>query len=187
MKIDTRQNKGRPLEAVITIDVQSLNTKDAQLVGLWNIGKSASEIAAELHVTRNAVIGKIWRLRNKGVNIEAHKKPNTKSVNTKSQREKKSVPLLDLIFKKQKEEKIKSVIKHREPLVAHSLNISFKDLRGNSCRYVMNDGLPENFIFCGAPKARGPYCEAHAAICYVPPKLPEQRRRNPNEMQRYYR
>lgn len=41
----------------------------AQLIKLWNENKSHLEIARELGTTRNAVAGKVWRLRNAGVQM----------------------------------------------------------------------------------------------------------------------
>lgn len=187
MKTDSTKSSARPSEAVIIIRDRTLNDYEAKLVKLWNEGKSAGEIAKELHVTRNTIMGKIWRLRNKGVGIEKHERTNTRGKDKKPRVRRSPAPLLDLIFKRQKEEKIGEVIKHEEPFITNSLNIRFKDLRNHSCRYVINDGRPENFIFCGAPKERGAYCEAHASICYTPPRLPVRSQHNPSAPQRYYR
>lgn len=46
--------------------------RSERLVALWNEGKSASMIAAELGVSRNAVAGRIHRLRRRGAKIKEH-------------------------------------------------------------------------------------------------------------------
>lgn len=173
MKTDSNPNNVRQSEAAITTNGRVLDDYESQIVKLWNEGKSASDVARLLGKTRNAIMGKIWRLRNWGAKIEQHKRSNTRGLSAKSKRPynaRRSAPLLDILFKQVKSEKIKEVAVRQETIIAKSLNIRFSDLKNSSCRYVVNDGLPENFIFCGAPKERGSYCEAHALICYIPPK-----------------
>ena len=45
--------------------------------------------------------------------------------------------------------------------------MKFTELTSRSCRFVLNDGRPETFFFCGEPKSVGPYCKDHAALCYL--------------------
>lgn len=43
-----------------------------RLIALWNEGKSASAIGTEMGISRNAVLGRIYRLRGQGMQIKQH-------------------------------------------------------------------------------------------------------------------
>lgn len=185
MKADTQANNAPRSEAEGTLIIKNyvLNDYEAKIIELWNSGKSAAQIGAVLKVSRNVIIGKIWRLRRKGVSTSEHVRPKSTEPRVRTPRERKPKPL-GLLFKQPRP---RTALAETVAPVANSKNIKFRQLKNNSCRYVTNDGRPENFLFCGAPKERGPYCEAHALICYVPPRSPERKQHNPNGMQRYYR
>lgn len=165
---------------------------EKKIIELWNKGYSTAMIAAEVGKTKNMICGKVFRMREKGFDLS----PRAEITKIKTETGKEKVahrrltmdqPLLGLVFKKKTEERVKPVVIIKDPPSAKPRNIKFKNLTSKSCRYVVNDGRPENFIFCGAPKERGPYCEAHALICYVQPKTLAKTQRNPNGQQRYYR
>ena len=44
--------------------------------------------------------------------------------------------------------------------------VKFDKLTPKLCRFVLNDGPPENFLFCGQPKKGRAYCKDHEALCY---------------------
>lgn len=161
-----------------------LSDYEKKILELWNQNLSTALIAAELKVTKNMICGQVYRMRERGVKIErratvtsgSHRERQMRGiygeeiVSAKPQRD---APLLDWMLKKEKTSKPLPEMKISDE--ANPLNIKFWDLTADSCRYVMNDGRPENFIFCGAPKERGAYCEAHAKICFNVPTY-EQRR-----------
>lgn len=169
-----------------------LNEFERKIVELWKENYSTAMIGEKLGVTKNIICGRVFRMRARGVDLPPRAIITPSASTTEKRRpynRKKIVtaPLIDLIFKKQKEEKVRPIIVVKEAPLAKPNNIKFKQLTAKSCRYVVNDGRPENFIFCGAPKERGAYCEAHALICYAPSKPPERKQHNPNAQQRYYR
>lgn len=175
------KNNVRQSEAATQATTKSyvLDDYEKKIVSMWNTGFSAAQIALAVGKNRNMVIGKVWRMRQKGVVLHFHERPKSNKPNTvrvkRTERRKKSVlPLFD--FKPPP-----------KPVEAKPLNISFWQLKNNSCRYVTNEGRPENFLFCGAPKERGSYCEAHAKICFAPPKTPAPMQRSPIAQRRYYR
>lgn len=142
-----------------------LDDYEKQVVELWNLGKSASEIGKILGKTRNSIVGKIWRIRQRGFDIS-----NRESRKKKVKAERKPRPKKEKVIKTVFVGNVEKTVVEFKPQKAESanpLNIKFNKLKKDSCRYVMNDGLPENFIFCGAPIGRGSYCEAHASICYT--------------------
>lgn len=58
------------------------------------------------------------------------------------------------------------------------------ELKPTSCRYVLNEGNPASYIFCGKPKAASSYCAEHYRLCYVPGSAPvfrKTRKGGPNE------
>lgn len=142
-----------------------MNDVEAKILELWNKGVSTAKIGAEVGKTKGSICGLLWRMRRRGLII-----PTRQQISVSEK------------FHEKREEKIQ--LKHKErpdlleqfvkPVLAHSLNIGFWKLKNNSCRYVVNDGRPEQFIFCGAPKKQGAYCEAHSAICYLPPRVPSK-------------
>lgn len=149
-----------------------MNAIEEKIIQLWTEGLSTAKIAAEIGMSKNSVCGRIFRMRERGVTIPPKKigqrdtapKPRVQGV--RKPRVRLKTPFIDGFDKAKR---------FQPKQAAHSLNIGFWKLKSDSCRYVVNDGRPENFIFCGAPRERGPYCEEHAKICYNVPTY-EQRR-----------
>ena len=156
-----------------------------QLTELWAMGKSCSQIAAEMGngLTRNAVIGKVHRLR-----LPARKEYHAKS----NHRYRQNPP----------PPKAKKPTKGRRPgaalpLLPEGLPGDLEALRGNAwaalpsstpkpllvvseangCRWPIGEERP--YLFCGEPTHRGNYCAAHRSISFrpVPPKQPRTARR----------
>lgn len=48
--------------------------------------------------------------------------------------------------------------------------VAFAELHAQHCRFPYGDPGHPDFLFCGSPKQRGPYCEHHARIAYQPPR-----------------
>ena len=61
-----------------------------EVVTLWRVGFTAGEIAGQLHVSRNAVMGHIGRARSQGVDLGAKRDPAIKPRGTASGGERKS-------------------------------------------------------------------------------------------------
>lgn len=125
--------------------------RDSTIIHMWNENYTGSQIAAELGVTRNVVMGVLHRYRCRGLvgrKILAPVKPAP----TKPRR--KSVP------------KIKE-----KPIVYVEGKVKFADLhQSRQCHYIVNDGPPSEYLFCGKPQEKGSYCAHHASICYMPPR-----------------
>ena len=104
----------------------------------WSAGLSATQIASDLgDTTRNAVIGKAWRLglADRRVMRKARKpRPEHRRV-----AKPRPAPA---------------------PSPCKSVSRPLFDLRDNECRWVVDT---EEFLFCGAPIAgsRHPYCARH--------------------------
>lgn len=133
----------------------------AELIRLIKEKWSASTIANHMtnfthqKVSRNAVIGKCHRMHMKldsGINRPKPKLPKTENIWRPRTR--------NLDQPKPK----------REAIVVESLDIQLLDLQVQHCRYPHGEYSP--FKFCGQPILEGKtYCAAHAAMCYIPPRV----------------
>lgn len=151
---------------------------DDKLIALWNNGLSAAQVGEALGVSKNAIMGKINRLRAKGITLRA--RPASEATKEKRQardaRRHRSVALSP---------KLPRV--HAPPVPptppapptapSDTQFISLLDLLPWSCRYVVSP-TPVGALYCGAPKTKGSYCTAHAAICYVKEKPCNSRTRS---------
>jgi len=155
------------------------------LTKLWGEGLSASAIAKILGgVTRNAVIGKVHRLRLKG-RAPAHRTSSTanKTIEVKPPRKAPAAPRTDgaTALKqgagKQPAPVEKPAAKVRlvdPPLKGTITNIM--ELTRHTCRWPIGDPGEENFAYCGSRAGNGsPYCEHHTKLAYQPSS--SQRRR----------
>lgn len=133
-----------------------------QLKSLIGAGYSCRQIAEEIGVTRNAVIGKVNRLglsRPKGVPAAS-----------RDATERKRAPWRPKILTQQ------ALLLRLPPEPLPRLeDISIFDGRGCSllelsagkCRWPINEPGAENFCFCGNTPLEGfPYCAGHARIAY---------------------
>lgn len=137
---------------------------------------TGTEIAKELGTTRNAILGKVHRLRLEGrleTRPKEQKAPPEVSAAPKPPRQKpepkpkKEKPTLITLPSQTVQRGLTS--KPVVPVVERPKRgpVRFADLTRRSCRYVINNGRPETYLFCGEVSAPGlPYCEDHARLCY---------------------
>ena len=131
--------------------------KERRLEKLFRQGKSFSLIAADIGVTRNAVIGKAHRMK-----LQGHKPveclPRPRSANPRIRRR----------------HAIRAVaVKKAKPKIIadHDYSCTIYDLSDCSCRYPLW-GLQTPHaqrFYCGIPQASvaagSPYCERHTTVC----------------------
>ena len=130
----------------------NLDDIDQEIVKLWKKGYSGSQISKVVGITRNAVMGRVFRMRKAGVDVDSR-----------------------TIEAVQKYEEVKK--SYRKPRIAPpekvakselTYGVPFRRLVSGACRYVVNDGSAANYIFCGLPADKGAYCSDHYKLCYVP-------------------
>lgn len=160
---------------------------------LWAEGLSASTIAAQLGgVSRNAVIGKVHRLklssrgRTTAAPTRQKKAPTaaattvTKSV-TRTATVTRSMPVSVGATALQVQFEAEPVARQylrpqSEVVVPISRRLKLVQLSERTCKWPNGDPLSEDFSFCGNDCAdTGPYCGYHSRIAYQPAN--ERRRR----------
>lgn len=124
----------------------------AEVMTMLAEGFSARKIGEAKGLSRNAVIGRIYRdrqLRQAGVRARTYTHPKPKP---KRSRRKKSPP------------KPFSVA----PTAFRCWPVTLMELERGECRWAVNNAAPwEGHLFCARPAPDGPYCPKHAARAYT--------------------
>ena len=155
-----------------------------QLRKLWSEGHSASQIAAQLgSVTRNAVIGKVHRLklssRGRSTAAPARQKKAVQTV-TASRTTSRAATVTRSVTTSigatalQQQFDVEPVARyHMRPtenvVVPISRKLHLVELSERTCKWPNGDPLSEEFSFCGHYAAdTGPYCRYHAKVAFQP-------------------
>lgn len=148
---------------------------------LWTEGLSASQIAKEMGegVTRNAIIGKVHRLKLSGratpsrpprPRVKAAPKPRVTATNA-ARTNGTNAPVV------QREAPIAPPPLEPAPLPSGEF-ATVLTLTNHICKWPIGDPTQADFRFCGRKsKASSPYCDAHASQAYQPQS--RRRRRGP--------
>lgn len=154
------------------------NERIELLQKLWLDGWSASRIASELAhgITRNAVIGKVYRLGLSGrakaaiAHVPAaplHEKAPRRATHPRPSAAPPSIgntalALQPMVIEAPQPQAVKDVV------VPICEPVTIMELRESMCRWPMGDPTQSEFRFCGAKKlpGQGPYCACHAGIAY---------------------
>ena len=177
----TKKGKGRP--SIWTDELVE------QLLKLWQQGLSAADIARELghDLSRNAVIGKIHRLRAAGKAVARRENDNrgkaragTKSTRAGTPRESRQTTAAHnntaaataqaVAMKAQPAPQAQSAPEKQLKVVSaeEGLVKDIMDLTHHSCRWPIGTPGEDNFAYCGRRAADGgPYCRHHAAVAYT--------------------
>ncbi|MCI0737240.1 MAG: GcrA cell cycle regulator [Beijerinckiaceae bacterium] len=167
------------------------NERIELLQKLWLEGWSASRIAVELAhgVTRNAVIGKVYRLGLSGrakpvlgtvTASPSHHKPARRPVQRHASGPQivgnTALALHTLAMDAPAPQRA------REVVVPISEPVTILELRESMCRWPIGDPTQPEFRFCGAKKlpGQGPYCACHSGIAYQSPHDRRRERRQQN-------
>jgi len=134
---------------------------EERLISLWKLGTSASGVAQLFGcgLTRNAILGKVDRLRKAGIDVG----PARTGGAAEAARRRPKAPV------------IKHVAKPKElPPCVEQDPTPLLDLKPHQCRYPIDDinapGTTET-LFCGGQKKDGSsYCEHHHSVCCIPYK-----------------
>ena len=128
---------------------------------LWAKGHTGAEIANMLGKSRNAVMGRISRMRERGERLPSErerKPPKIKAPKVPKER------VTRIVLPPKPKKKIEYVNVDYDPNKKYP---KFKELGKWQCRYVMNDGHPSQYVFCGADTDFDSFCPSHKRLCYT--------------------
>src|SRR5665213_2891489 len=133
---------------------------------LWMEGFSASQIAAELGdgVTRNAVIGKVHRLKLSGRAKPASAAPRARTA------PRSGAPMIGATALKISEDlQVEAYVppQVQELFIPVEQRLSLLQLSEQTCKWPIGDPLLPEFYFCGQHSEDGkPYCDFHSRRAY---------------------
>lgn len=137
--------------------------KTQKLKELWDIKPemSAAHIADQMGTNRNAVLGKVWRLR------LPHRKPSGPRPSTSPRPPRPRIPKPEISFQPPA---------LPFPDLVPTLLVSFAELEPWMCRFPVGEISPVSTIsYCGAQRQEksafigggySPYCSFHSSLCY---------------------
>ena len=153
------------------------------VIKMWEDGKTASEIAIAVGISRNAIAGKLHRLRTShaiGYKSLQRRVAAMKANATKMDR--KIVRVGEARLKEMELEQAKSAKEDIRPLAMEPVRkptgrpVPLMKLGPLSCRYVVSGVMTKDFLFCNEVKKTGSsYCPEHHARCCVPNYTMKQR------------
>ena len=137
-----------------------------QLRRYFDAGLTCSQIAREIGVTRNAVIGKMNRMglsRPRDV-LSAQMRRAAKLARPKPQRNWRR---LTIIAQRKMLRDAYPAAEPEEIPIYNGRGCTLLELRQGQCRWPINEPGAENFCFCGNEQFHGmPYCVGHARLAY---------------------
>jgi GcrA cell cycle regulator len=153
-----------------------------RLTKLWTEGATARQIAIELGVTRNTVIGKVHRLGLPGRpkrlagTMPRRRKPRSRGATMRIVRPAiRGNTALASMHAFEPERGPESDVS--ENIIPIGQRCSTLELSEGKCRWPIGDPSAPDFFFCGGRTIEGlPYCGYHARIAYQP-EVDRRRRR----------
>ena len=148
---------------------------------MWEEGHSASKIASALgEVTRNAVIGKVHRLRLSIASMHAiNKKNKLRSGEQTAQQadvhdgrcdKEHAAPVAVPAAVESAKSSVESVETPVVEIVNEVIGCDLLSINDRVCKWPIGDPTDVNFYFCGKAIKRSaiPYCVEHALVAYQP-------------------
>ncbi len=138
----------------------------AELMRLWEAGRSASEIGRLLGVSKNSVVGKAHRMK-----LAARPSPIKRGGSSTSRRPAAPAapkPAMRVAVQPKIERPVAAPapaaveVRRQAPIVRRTSG------KGPNCLWPIGDPGDADFHFCGAPAVPGkPYCAEHCARAYI--------------------
>lgn len=133
------------------------------LKALAGQGLSASQIAGQMGVSRNAVIGKIHRC---GIALRGHMHlAADRPAKPKREPKVRAAPIRHFLRRMVPEVKPPTMIAPEPP--PPEGGVALIDIGHGECRWPLGDPLSPDFRFCGGAVRQGAYCAAHARLAYA--------------------
>ncbi|MPZ09661.1 MAG: hypothetical protein GEU89_05540 [Kiloniellaceae bacterium] len=135
----------------------------AELMRLWEAGRSASEIGRLLGVSKNSVVGKAHRMK-----LMARPSP-IKRGTTPQVRRVAVAPIPKAVAQAETAPKrVETRVAAPAPVQRAVRAAARAHGKGPNCLWPIGDPGDQDFHFCGAPAIPGkPYCDEHCARAYI--------------------
>lgn len=135
----------------------------AELMRLWEAGRSASEIGRLLGVSKNSVVGKAHRMK-----LKARPSP-IKRGSTPQVRRVAVAPIARPAAQAPAAPKaVETRVPAQAPAPRPARAVARANGKGPNCLWPIGDPGDQDFHFCGAPAVPGkPYCDEHCARAYI--------------------
>jgi len=131
------------------------------ILKMWADDCTGSQIARVLNMTRNAVMGKLARLRAQGL-IKYRDPGQCKNASKEERAMRRTHVPPGMKTKKDKP------LPPLPPMIDGARPLRLMELTPDSCRFIINDSnKASDFMFCGRPKKGKSYCADHHALCYT--------------------
>lgn len=134
-----------------------------QIVEMWNNGHTSGDIAKRIGLTRDAVMGRITRLRDKGIVLRAASKTTKpeRSDEIKFETKQSYVRKKPVVFYAKP---IEQLVFDYEPV---NTGTDIMQLTPQSCRYIVGHDRRRGALYCAEIKHYRSYCKEHADLCYI--------------------
>ena len=158
---------------------KNMTDLNKEIIILWNKGLTSGQVSDALGITRNAVMGRINRMRRRGIELRSIDTEMVKKIREKEEakeRERQEKKRLYKLFKIKKPRYVENVsdsVTVKKPS-RHMPGVTILQLRISSCRYIISEHADENAVYCGMYTQNRPYCPEHAALCYLPRQKPKR-------------
>lgn len=130
--------------------MRTIKDIDAEVVAAWNSGITSSEVGKMFGLTKNSIMGILYRARMKGFQVNEHPKFPRKLMGSKRRKSKmENGSILDQIMPK-----------------ARIMNVAIYNLDPDGCKFPVSTNS-EGHLFCNRKQMNNrSYCEAHCARAY---------------------
>ncbi len=134
-------------------------------IELWREGRNAKEIGVELGKSKNAIIGRMTRMRVTTGDLSLLRKQPVDRTNQKPKPGPKSKPA------RKEPPHIRGKLWIPPPPIGETA-CRLEHLTLRTCRWPVGEATGEFQLFCGLPEAsledNRPYCEGHSQVAYQP-------------------
>ena len=160
---------------------------DEQLAALAAKKWSSTQIARELGITRNAVIGRCRRRGIKLLSQAGHQSISKARVSVAAQ---PATPIsMSMLLRppKRSHQRKPPLAVAPTPVCDASTHVDIMGLERNMCRFPFGDPASPDLRYCGAVKATpgASYCERHMKLCYTPRGLLQARKEGAYNVRRF--
>lgn len=113
-----------------------------EIIKFWNDGLTATEIGEKIGKTRSAVLGKVNRMRAKGVLLERRVAEKTKAVRPRGTGKRRNIDQLQF-----------------------DISVDLFSLKPNQCHYIVGR-FDDRAMYCASSSHKRSMCKTHYEMCY---------------------